>query len=510
MNVMVVDDEYGIRSHLASMIRGFGSLNVREAVNGRDALEQMEVSPPEIVLTDIRMPVMDGMELIRQSRTRFPDVWFIVLSNFAEFELAQQALQFGARNYLLKATITKDKVEEEVRRAVLHQEKAKEKEVRFNPNEMLMVQNSLFYERLDGHIQNAEMLRRAERLQVSVFGSASFDLPSKFFVMEIERFADWTGARFGGQTDLAVYALANVVRECSKRWNGENELFHSGQNRFVVLDFGETDDDRHEGKVREVLAATRKFLGLEASVLLNCEFAGLNGFFDKVSESAELMDPFFYETEACVVDAKQAMEREAELDLYSYFQSVEGGKGRLQLTELPGLVETFFELLRHLRRPSSSAKDDVRTLIRFIEKGGYAVPATLKTEIDRVQAYRLSDFKAPFGKWLDEMGGLGRQREEISKALSYIHERYADKIALEDLCAHVNLSRSHLSKLFKDQQGVSVMEYLEAYRLRQARLLLRTTKHPIAEIADRAGIGDVFYFSKLYKKHFGVNPSKDR
>ncbi|WP_276356190.1 response regulator [Cohnella caldifontis] len=511
MNVMVVDDEYGIRSHLASMIRGFGDLNVREAANGLEALAQMEESPAEIVLTDIRMPVMDGMELLRRSRARFPETWFIVLSNFAEFELAQQALVYGARNYLLKATITPDQVEEEVRRAVLHHEKSKDSAAGLNPNEWLMVQNSLFSERLEGHVQNAELLRRAERFHVPVFLEGRFDAPSKFAAMEIERFSDWTRSKFGGQADLAVYALSNVLRETVKRWNGSNELFHLGQNRFVLLDLGETDDAGHARKIAEAREAAQHYLGLAASFLIHCDFAGLDGFFERVLAARGQMDLFFYETDACVMDAREARNPAADLDLFSFFESVEGGgDGGLQASGLPGLVETYFELLRNLRRPSSSAQSDVRTLIRFIEKGGYAVPSALKSDIDRLSACRLSDFKEPFARWLREMGGVSRQREEIAKALAFIHERYAEKITLEDICGHVNLSRSHLSKLFKDRQGVSVMEYLEAFRLRQARLLLRTTRRPIAEIAERVGVDDVFYFSKLYKKHFGINPSKDR
>lgn len=510
MNVMVVDDEYGIRSHLASMLRGLDGLEVREAANGSDALDQLIEEPADIVLTDIRMPVMDGLELIRQSRSRFPDIWFIVLSNFAEFELAQQALQYGARNYLLKATITRDKVEEEVRRAIRHQLKAREK-LAFNANELLMLQNSLFYERLDGHLQDAELIRRAERLQVPVFALNPFEVPSKFAVMEIERFDDWARSKFKGQSDLAVFALTNIMRECIKRWNDQNEFFHLGRNRFVVLDLGETCDESHFRKVGEALETARRFLGFTASCLINCDFSGLHGFFDRVRESMEQMDHFFYETDARIVDAKLVRKPDADLDLFSFFESVEGGTGgRLQASDLSGLVETYFELLRNLRRPSSSAKGDVQTLIRFIEKSGYAVPLSLKSEVEQMQACRLSDYKLPFTRWLGEMGGNSRQREEISKALKYIHENYAEKISLEDICLQASLSRSHLSKLFKDQQGVSVMEYLEAFRLRQARLLLRTTKLAIAEIADRVGVGDVFYFSKLYKKHFGINPSKDR
>lgn len=510
MNIMIVDDEYGIRTHLVTMLRGMKDLSVMEAVNGEDALQQMEHALPNIVLTDIRMPVMDGMELIRQCRMRYPDVWFVVLSNFAEFELAQKALEYGARKYLLKATITKDSVVEEINRAILHLDKSVEREAKFEPNEILMVQNSLFYERLNGHIHNAELLRRAERLSVSVF-KEGFSIPSKFALMEIERFEEWTGNKYKNRADLAVYALINVVREIIKRWNKGNELFHLGDNRFVVLDLGESDDERHALKINDISAITKQYLGLEASFLINSDFNDIDSFFQKVLESRQQLVHFFYEKNACIVNSKHVPAPVADLDLYSFLQSVEGsGNVRLQVAALPGLIEAYFELLRHLCRPPVSIKGDLKTLIQFIEKSGFAVPASLKSDISQLRAFRLTDFKLVFTEWLGELDWNSRHRKEISKALTFIHDRYATKVSLEDICAHVNLSRSHLSKLFKEQQGISVMEYMESYRLKQARLLLRTTKHPISEIIDRVGVTDVFYFSKLYKKHFGINPSKDR
>ncbi|MFD2114350.1 response regulator [Paenibacillus yanchengensis] len=510
MNVMIVDDEYAIRNHMALMLRGIDGLSVMEAANGQDALQKMELLLPNIVLTDIRMPVMDGMELIRQSQMRHPDVWFIVLSNFAEFELAQKAVEYGARSYLLKATITKDIVAEEVDRAILHLNKAAGNGLKFDPNEILMVQNSLFSERLNGHIHNAELLRRAERLSVSVF-MEGFHAPSKFAVMEIDTFDSWTKNKFSGRTDLAIYALINLVRETIKRWNKSNELFHLGDNRFVVLDLAESNEERHTLKIENISNVTKQYLGLDASFLINIDFSGMDTFFQKVLKSRLQLVRFFYEKKACVVNAKHVPTPVVELDLYSFLQSVEGNSNQiLQVMALPGLIETYFELLRHLCRPPVSVKSDIMTFIQFIEKTGFAVPAALKSEVNQLRASRLTDYKLIFIEWLGEMDWYGKHREEITKALAFIHDRYAIKLTLEDVCAHVNLSRSHLSKLFKEQQGVSVMKYIETYRLKQARLLLRTTSHPISIIIEMVGITDVFYFSKLYKKHFGINPSKDR
>lgn len=189
------------------------------------------------MLTDIRMPIMEGIELIQQCRMRFPQLWSIVLSNYAEFDLAQMALRCGAKNYLLKATISKESLLSELNMAFANSQREKLDRSGLDSNELLMVQNSLFYERLHQHIDTSELLKRSLKLHVQVFQFT--ELQSMFAILEVDRFAEWCSMKFNNEPDLAIYALMNVAVEVIKQFHPRNELFHLANARFVLLDIGE-------------------------------------------------------------------------------------------------------------------------------------------------------------------------------------------------------------------------------------------------------------------------------
>jgi two-component system response regulator YesN len=508
MRLLIVDDEISVREHLRLMLRDSG-IDLYEAGNGREALELLDRTPIDVMLTDIRMPVVDGLELIKQCKVRHPKLWSIVLSNYAEFHLAQQSLMYGAKNYLLKATITKETLIADLQAAYEERKKQASERVALDANELLMLQNSLFYERLHRLIPTGELLRRADKLQLAAFRRETG--PSMYALMEIDRFQEWTEQKFGKQTNLAVFAITNVVREIIKRFDAGNELFHLASARFIVVDSGEADVDAHQRKMGQIQQELQRYLKLDASFLCGYPFAGLDDFFDSIRASEEDFTRFFYSPPACLSVRSSRASVQPDIDLYSFFQSMESEKGEAPAAHRLMLwVDSFFDLLRHLRRNPASVKEDLQVLIAYIEKQGYAVSAEVKWRLERIQAARIDDYKKLFSDWLCGMQGPDAYREEIVKTLQYIHEHYQHKITMDDICSHVNLSRSHLAKLFKSYQGMSVSEYVEHYRMKQARMLLRTTPLSIGNIAEQVGIPDIYYFSKMYKKFYRISPSKDR
>lgn len=508
MKILIVDDEISVRRHLKLMLEGTG-FELYEAENGQDALQLLEQKSIDIMLSDIRMPVLDGIELIKKARIQFPKVWTIVLSNYAEFELAQMAMRYGAKNYLLKATVEKESLISELRSTYQEQRSDLEKNNGLNSNEMMLLLHSLFNEGLRQHMSMNELRRRAEKLQIDFF---LYEFPSSFYaILEIDRFSTWTHVRYAGQTDLAVYSVMNVVTEKIKEFQVRNELIHIADGKFVMLDVGENEAIRHAEKCKDIQRILKEYLKLDVSMLIGYPFSSLETLFGAIQSRSDDFDRFFYEGDAITLYQETTDMVRMDIDLFSFFHNLEGETNAIfQTNQLYSWVESFFNILMHLRRSPKLINEDLKLLITFLEKKGYMVTEELKQCIENQRLYRLHHYKELFNEWLQKMNLLGVQREEVVKALQYIHENYQHKISMDEVSAAVNLSRSHLSKLFKDQQGTAVTEYLESYRMKQARLLLRTTPLSIAEIAEQVGIPDIFYFSKMYKRFYQVNPSKDR
>jgi len=122
----------------------------------------------------------------------------------------------------------------------------------------------------------------------------------------------------------------------------------------------------------------------------------------------------------------------------------------------------------------------------------------------------MNEYRELIQKWLHDSRFFSNYSKELARVIQYIHAHYTDRITLDDACAVANLSRSHFSKIFKEEVGMTLMEYVEMIRMNQARMLLKTTDFTIGQISEMIGISDIFYFSKLYKRRFRISPSKDR
>lgn len=508
MKILIVDDEISMRRHLKLMLQDIG-FHIYEAGNGREALQVLEERPIDMMLTDIRMPILDGVELIKETRVHFPKVWSIVLSNYAEFESAQLAMRYGAKNYMLKATIEKEALISELKMTYRERKAELEKINRLNSNEMNMMLNSLFYDGLFKHVSISELRKRAEKLQIDFFQHALSD--SYFAFLEIDRFFTWTQDRFAGHMDLAVFSVMNIVSEKIKTYDPRNEIIHLANGKFVMLHIGESDASRHMEQCKDIQHILKEYLKLDASLLVKYSFSSIEGLFAAIKAHFGDFDRLFYEDDAIILSHETECNVRSDLDLYSFFQKIDHElAGSAQSNQLYSWIESFFNLFIYLRRSPQAIKEDLRFLIVFLEKKGYMVTDELKRSIEKSQIDRLYQYRQLFHEWLQKLQLLGGQREEIIQALQYIHENYQQKISLDELSSAVHLSRSHLSKLFKDQLGVAVTEYVEAYRMKQARLLLRTTPLSIAEIGEQVGIPDIFYFSKMYKRFYQINPSQDR
>jgi|CeladaMinimDraft_18_1061708.scaffolds.fasta_scaffold00766_2 DNA-binding NarL/FixJ family response regulator/AraC-like DNA-binding protein len=510
MNILIVDDEPPVREQLRWMLAD-SPYTVYEAASGEEALRLLQDHPIDFLIADIRMPGMDGITLIRHCLVEHPHTWSIVLSNYAEFSLAQQAIRYGAKSYLLKATLTADELKDELDK-LIRQKREHQAPAMLDQNERLTVLNALFDDRLNGRITTAELLRRVRKHRLDVF-LGPYER-SEFVLFHADRFSRWIAEKYKGQRDLAVFSILNVGNEFIRRFGGQNHMFHLGDQRFLLVLFRKPQPEPDlPAALAELKTALRDSLGLDASMLHGYAFGDLDGLFEQVRLSLPDFREFFYRPVGVLLGRNQLPVRdEADVgDDYQYFAALfEKKEEFFRAEQLSVWIESFFNWLSQVRRRPDRVAEDLTALVGFIERTGYAVGKEVTDRLRGSDFDRLADYRELFQQWLGENRLFAGCSREIMLALHYIHEHYRKKLTLDDMCAAVNLSRSHFSKIFKRETGKTPMEYVEELRMNLSRMLLRTTSFSVGEISEMVGIGDIFYFSKLYKKHFNVSPSKDR
>lgn len=217
--VLIVEDEYPIREHIKSMLNDTGYILV-EAGSGEEALIILQSQTFDIMVTDIRMPKMDGIALIRQCIVQYPQMWSIVLSNYAEFELAQQAMRYGAKQYLLKATLTMDELQAEIKKMMQVKANANQN-VPLDQNERITIMNALFNDRLHNNLSTPELIRRVAKHKLPFFTESFNSLSIDFWLgykVKIIRNIDEI------HLESEIYEYKKEIQVTQDRFSGSKEI----------------------------------------------------------------------------------------------------------------------------------------------------------------------------------------------------------------------------------------------------------------------------------------------
>ncbi len=514
MKVFLVDDEIAIRESLRNSFpwEEEGFLLVGEAPDGEMALPMIRDLGADILLTDIRMPFMDGIRLCEEVQRTMPWVERIILSGYDDFAYAQKAMALGVRHYLLKP-VTSAELRQALQRARAEiEEKQRDRERlsalrqsishgnRFLRDKLL---SSLFTDEGDPADDDA-LLKQMRALGVNLAAPCYAVIDISFEAADDERAACRAalcalaemsgggvltcGAPHGARalvmgdnhadTEERAYSFANSAIRLPELL-GQKELL------FAV---GETVDDYH--LVRRSMQSARHVRHLEtAAGHRGRRIAGVD---EAAAQGAGLSEG---DLSPLYERLQYASEEDVEKVMAGYAASMD-----------PALALGYLRVAAPLaaRRMIAEAGGDVRS-----ELPDGMVEDALRAE-GEAGLHRLSGLVRRAIAFRARCG-MGPGSGVVSQARRFLSERYADpNLMLQDVADEVHVSQSHFSTLFSQETGLTFTQYLTALRLGKARELLTTTALRSSQIAREVGYNDAHYFSYLFKKHTGVTPSDFR
>ncbi len=519
--VLLVDDEEDIRVGISRKMdwTGLGFQLVGEAENGKDALDLAEALRPDLILTDIKMPFMDGLELCRILTERLPAAKFVVFSGFDDFEYAKQAIGMNVSEYILKpinaaelsAVLQKLK-------AQLDQERAERSNVqllRSRYEESLPLLRGLFLSRLlDGRVNREQIGELAERYEVDLSGGA------------------FTAAlvHIGGPREMSALLIPSVQQLLEENLTGYGNcrVFLYNDSMAVLAAFAA------EGEVYGFIEALNRVCVLAGSYLgqdltigvgLPCadpadlpqSTAGARSaldYRDMVGRGAAI---YIGDLEPVSVDRLSF----AEGDERALTAAVKlGGE-----EEVRAEVRQLMERLRHSGLPLPHCQlfflGLLTCLLKLTRDGGLQPQAVFGPKF--TGAVQVTDFPSvdALEDWcltscLAIQTLIRRQRNDsagrmVERAKDFIQAHYAESdLSVEMLCEHLHLSPAYFSTLFKREMGMSFTNYVTVVRLEAAAQDLLSTEEKTYLIARRCGYEDPNYFSYVFKRHFGMSPTKYR
>lgn len=529
--ILLVDDEILVRDAIRENIdwAGIDCELVGDCQNGQEAAEFVKQHPVDIVLTDICMPYMDGMELSHFLHDNYPDVVIVIFSGFGEFEYAKKAIQYNVSEYLLKPITAMELT------AVINKMKAK---VDQKQTEKRKLEN--LTKASENYRKNAQIIRSkaiealvscsrdvnesleqlksmgielgASNYRVAVF---DMDLYSDMYKVDVEK---------RQESALMAFVLYNVSNEIVEQ-ESAGLVYQEGSNRVCIL-FQGTRTREFSNKIksicREIQQKVKEVIGIDVSIGIGTWVRNPEELILSHDTAAKAIQ-YRYLLGGCLLLDMEENQANGELSLYD---SLEKLTTSLKTGKKDSMVLCLARMEQNIKGAyveKSRACMYLQQMIRAIGSAGDSVWTEREEQIRRMEA--LLD-KVPEQSTFQEAIGLVKEYakevfEELSSlnsssgqrqallALDYIQNNYMDPdLSLNGICTYLGISTSYFSTVFKEVTGETFMEVLIRTRMDKAKEFLENTTLKNYEIAEKVGFSDPHYFGISFKKMTGKTPTE--
>lgn len=541
LKIFLAEDEVVVRETIKRMIpwEELGFELVGEAADGEMALPLLIRQQPDLLITDIKMPFMDGLTLARLAKKEIPGLKVVILSGYDDFNYAKQAIGIGVEDYLLKP-ITKNALIErlsEIRSRYEHEKTQKEYYEKFQREMQAYEKNSSrdFFEALvGGSMDMMEVYKRAEKLGLDIVAEAYNVL---IFTMNYDE-------DFSGQRDEYSSWEAESLELLENFFAGHSSamLFRSNIFSYGVLLKGQRETI--EENTRACVDEIRKILSRQDG--RREWFLAVGQSVDRLSQiqksyhtaSRAFSQRYLYDENILYYDEMETMEHpggQAETEDNAYLQKVDVNalnpailqkflsNGLQEETE--NFVKDYFYAIGQEPMESLVFRNYVILNVRF---SVISFIKGLGCDTNEMESADTEEVLAESGKNMEsaiayakkmisqaieirDQNSGNKNRSILKTAVDFIDSHYMDEeISLNTVANVANVSSNHFSALFSQNMGQTFIEYLTTLRMNKAKELLRCTGMRSSEIAGEIGYKDAHYFSYLFKKTQGMTPSDYR
>lgn len=535
IKVFLIEDEIVIREALEKMIpwQEYGFELVGKAKDGEMALPLIRKSHPDVIITDIRMPFMDGLTLSSIVKKEYPDIRIVIVSGYDDFEYAKKAIAIGVDDYLLKPVAKAEflSVLQKIQKDFEEKDKQQDYYEKFE-REMKEYENNSrrdFFEMLvTEHSDLQKIYEKAETMHIDVMAEA-YNLV--FFTMTASKDADSIDPAYSQKAADVQKKIEDALCDQKDCYLFRNQMFS-----YAILLMGE--QETIEEKTKQCVDLLQNIIehderGLEwivcasqaverLSMLPECYKKGMEIFSFRYFGYSHVVSSQVLEDNDMDNDIKNIVSIDSNVVNPGIFQN-------FLCNALEDETQNFVKNYLHLVG-ESALKSKIFCqyillnihfcIVSFLQKIGYEkdVLGNSLLEVSGMSQTLQMDFLEE--KITEVLQKAIRLREEKSKgkyqsvlqnAIQYMEENFADeKLTLNTVACVANVSANHFSAMFSQKMGQTFIEYLTNLRMKKAKEMLRCTDKRSGEIALEVGYKDAHYFSFLFKKTQGCTPSEYR
>ncbi len=570
--LLLVDDEEEVVQIIMKKIswEEIGFSVIGHANNGVKALEMVEEYQPDVVITDIKMPYMDGMELAKRIKAGYPDIKILFFTGFDEFEYAREAIHLEVEEYILKplnaVELTeifeklKTKLDQEISFTGFDEFEYAREAIHLEVEEYILkplnaVELTEIFEKLKTKLdqeisekRNAEILQKyyMESLPLLQVNFYSTLIEGRLNEEEIPKYLSdyqifFTGPYYcclvihtsssqneeGMSPQLLITSVQKQAEErLEEKWQAKSFSYLGNTVLLAQL------SDRKE--VSELTDECDRFCKYAGRIIGAVVTIGIGPVCEKISELSEsysgAREAVSYRVlygASRAINMQEIAPREITRQDFSNDTELSNLFKMIRLSSREDILEAADAYLRKLSSPERSMQQHhvavmelVSALYRFGTNQDIVVEE-LCGDIGSLYGKLMEMEPEMLGKWLKQISLVFQERiiharyqstnSFIVQAKEYVKNHYKDEdLSLDSVCQELGVSNSYFSTIFKKEEGTSFIGYLTDYRMEKASRMLIETKEKSYIIARQVGYTDANYFSYVFKRRFGVSPSKYR
>ena len=527
LSIVIADDEVGIVDMCKILIDYPEAKIVGEAHDGLELLEKIEKLRPNTVITDICMPGMTGLELIEKVTGEYPDINFIVMSGYAEFSYAQQALSLGVKEYFLKPL-----QKAEINRVLENLDDAVKKKQRENQH----------HEEIADNLKKTQTMLKEEYIG-KIWDNLEFYLKNE---NDTEEDIDFIGNKFqcfileiDNRFDTFVQDEKILIQRTENLWPGVKDLLTDQHCVFVVRGVDgiwiavyeeEEAEERSAAITKKIEEFLRNYNNRNDFMRAYCAKSSiLEGGNKQIAEAfrqaKEALKWRFEQLENRIISYKKGTEEIVTiLSLPSAITDIKDAASAGDKEKIKNIISDVYRYLKKERKICGRKYQVTERLVEVFNQGLEDKPMTNEdtaafrvtlfdvisgcTTVDEIERRFIEQANNAIDKYNEYFDQ--KERGIIQRAKQYITKNFAREITLTSVAEYIGLSSAYFSTVFKNEAGEGFTKYLQKVRVEEAKKLLKNTKMKISDIVEAVGYHDIKSFNKIFFAETQVKPSEYR
>lgn len=498
IKILIVDDEKIEREGMKYLLaQQECEWEIYEANNGKQALQVLRTQPIDLLLTDIKMPHMDGLELSKRAKEENPELNIVIFSGHSDFSFAQEAMRYGVSDYILKP-VEPDSFHQTICKIEQKIQKNKEKEHRELKEKNFLQQYFLQNYLYTGH---REILEQAAEH------------------VELEKWDSWhCGILIESDKAFFDSAEETLPEEIQKELRRVFFYLNLNAKQSLVL-FQDVYCD-YQLVAKQIYTILKRKYASRFYLAVSRKFQGKENLPEILSQLEQQMEEKFYHPEKHIFSSEE--------DNLNLVGSEVQDSQLMQMISEDISRKDIEQLWKHFQSLKEKYHDNTQysaMYIKFVfsnviqelyQENQFSEEQRLYEEIDRLyNCNNIMQILEVTEKSIREYEefinrSMHESRDEVTTVKNYIYQHYAEDLNLETLAEKVYLSSGYLSFIFKKETGMNLNRFIRVFRMEKAKELLCNSNMKVAQISEKVGFANVSYFCRSFREYYGSSPESYR